>query len=527
MSVDAGFVRECRERPDLFCRVALGFKPWQFQRSVLDSVRDNRETAVRSCHDIGKTRLAGAVVLWWVTCYPGSVAITTATTLRQVRDLLWKEIRALHRDSRINLGPPPGVLRWEIRPDWFAEGFTAPANDETRYQGFHAESGRVLGVIDEAAGVPAAAFTGFSAVLSQQAAKLLYIGNATWGGGEFGRKNKILPRRSVHACSAFDTPNFTTFGITLEDIRSGEWREKVREPLPAPFLVSPEWVAERHADWGESDPRWWGRVLGEFPRDDDNALVPLSWVEAAQDRFPEVEASEREREAWQGKRERDRPLGWGTKVRIGTDVARGGEDSTWHAFAHERGISALVRGRGGRDTMATAGEVMVYVREQRTKDRTPTNVNIDADGVGAGVYDRLAEEQRTDVRGPLSGVVLGEVRGGQTAHQPRDFVNRRSELLWALREAMNPANPKAIAIPPLPALVTQATSLRWRLDSKGRVAVETKDEYKARTKQGSPDELDACAYALADDVQPREDIEDADATFRTMSIVSGLRGLRR
>ena len=49
---------------------------------------------------------------------------------------------------------------------------------------------------------------------------------------------------------------------------------------------------------------------------------------------------------------------------------------------------------------------------------------VDADGLGAGVYDRLVE----------LGHSVGEIRGGLPAIKPEDFVNRRSEWYWNLRE---------------------------------------------------------------------------------------------
>ena len=48
---------------------------------------------------------------------------------------------------------------------------------------------------------------------------------------------------------------------------------------------------------------------------------------------------------------------------------------------------------------------------------------VDADGPGAGVFDRLVE----------LGYSVTEIRGGQPAVEPEDLVNRRSEWYWKLR----------------------------------------------------------------------------------------------
>jgi hypothetical protein len=49
---------------------------------------------------------------------------------------------------------------------------------------------------------------------------------------------------------------------------------------------------------------------------------------------------------------------------------------------------------------------------------------VDADGLGAGVYDRLIE----------LGHAVGEIRGGVPSTEPDDYVNLRAEWYWKLRQ---------------------------------------------------------------------------------------------
>src|SRR5690348_3619215 len=87
-------IERIRRDPVWFSREILGFDPWSKQREILESVRDNEATAVRSCHGIGKTATAAEVVLWFLAAFgPEALVVTTAPTWRQVRDLLWREIR--------------------------------------------------------------------------------------------------------------------------------------------------------------------------------------------------------------------------------------------------------------------------------------------------------------------------------------------------------------------------------------------------------------------------------------------------
>src|SRR5215467_2301127 len=65
---------------------------WPTQQAILRCVATQPRTAVKACHASGKTLLAALAVLWWIAKYDDGIAITTAPTWEQVRDLLWGEI---------------------------------------------------------------------------------------------------------------------------------------------------------------------------------------------------------------------------------------------------------------------------------------------------------------------------------------------------------------------------------------------------------------------------------------------------
>ena len=109
---------------------------------------------------------------------------------------------------------------------------------------------------------------------------------------------------------------------------------------------------------------------------------------------------------------------------------------------------------------------------------------VDADGLGAGVFDRLIE----------LGHAVGEIRGGKTAMEPDDFVNARSEWFWNLRKRFEDGN---IDIDPNDTeLAKQLGQIKWKMTSSGKIAVESKDEMRKRGLS-SPDRADALAYAFA------------------------------
>src|SRR3990172_12070386 len=137
-----------QHNPVKFCQLVLGIEPWNKQIQILNSVRDNPRTAVRSCTTAGKTEIASSAALWFLNCFYPSTVITTAPTFRQVRSIIWKRIRAQHNRSRIALGGDPLETELKLDDDWFALGLSTKEPD--RLQGYH--NINFLVIIDEAPG---------------------------------------------------------------------------------------------------------------------------------------------------------------------------------------------------------------------------------------------------------------------------------------------------------------------------------------------------------------------------------------
>lgn len=242
----AAAVKRIREDPVYFVRDYLGSEPWPKQAEILEAVRDNKEVAVASCHAAGKSWISARAVLWFNYTHKLSRVVTTAPTFDQVKDILWQEIRLAYASSRVELGGKLLDTRLDLGPNWFATGRST--NDANRFQGAHSSKGSILVVADEAAGIDPDIWIGIDGILTSQDSHLLAIGNPTEPSGEFYEMFKRPGVVKIHI-SAFDTPNFTTFGITLEDIRSGQWRAKITGPLPAPWLITPDWVADKWKKW--------------------------------------------------------------------------------------------------------------------------------------------------------------------------------------------------------------------------------------------------------------------------------------
>ena len=70
------------------------------------------------------TNLAASIALWFLYSFSPSVVLTSAPTERQVKQLLWREIRARHRMAKVKLAGRPLTMQLELGPLWYALGFS-------------------------------------------------------------------------------------------------------------------------------------------------------------------------------------------------------------------------------------------------------------------------------------------------------------------------------------------------------------------------------------------------------------------
>ena len=446
--------------PVYFVSRVLNKNLWPIQAAILNSVKDNARTAVRSCHGIGKTFTAAMCILWFLYSHKRAIVLSTAPTWRQVEKLIWKEIRTAYREAIVPLGgnllPKTPELHL-IHDEWYAAGLST--NEPDRFQGFHEE--HILVVVDEAAGVNLQIFEAIEGVLTSSGARLLLIGNPTSIGGAF-YDAFTKPGFNTFHVSAFDTPNFTAFNIKPEDIESGAWQEKINSDLPYPRLITPSWAADRYKVWGERSSPYQVRVMGNFPEQGDDTLIPLLWIELAMERWSDAQ--------------------FGSDVQLGVDVAAYGSDKTVIAVRRGRKIDNL-HVYTQKSTRETAG-----LAKHIAKLNNASNIKVDEIGVGRGVVDSLEEEGFENV-----GVNVAE----RSINLDR-FANLRAEIWWNLRESLDPdtvRNPEPLALPPDDDLLAELSAVKFKFTARGAVQIESKDEMKKRLGR-SPDRADAVCLAL-------------------------------
>ena len=455
--------RKLYRRPDLFVKHCLGGHLWSKQVEIARSVATHKKTAVAACNGPGKSDVAAKLVLWWTFCRAPSMCITTAPTWSQVETILWSYIGREYYKLPEEMQAVSTLLntRINIAPDHFAYGLST--DKPGKLQGRHHP--HLLVVVDEANEVPDSIMSVIGTLGSGGEYRELLIGNPVTSSGKFYNafRNPELGYNTI-TIDAFDTPNFTD--------------EDCPEAVKA-NLVTPASVAEWAAEWGEASPMYQSRVHAIFPDgDEDNVLCPLSWLLAAKRRALDTESY--------------LPL-TGT-AQCGLDVARFGTDKTSFAGSVGHVLCEMDTLDGRTGTLDVVGWAAGKVRAYAAKHGTVTLL-VD-EGYNPGVYDLLRRTLSGEEAIPIR---VRPVAFGGSAVDKVKHSNARNEMMWGLRELLRTGNNDADMViattgPEVERLCAQLSAMHFGYDSKGRPALESKEEMKKRGMP-SPDEADAVALS--------------------------------
>ena len=469
--------------PLFITREMIGEQPWWAQSEILTSIRVNTVTTVRSCHDVGKSYTASRAAIDFLLAYEDSIVVTTAPTFRQVEHVIWREIRGAHRKAKVPLGGKMLKTRLDLSEEWYAIGIST--NDPDRFQGFHAKSGHILIIVDEAAGVTPEVFQAIDALMTTGGARLLLIGNPTSLSGRFydSHHKESRSTKRIHI-SCFDTPNFTNNGIrNVADLRRVNM-DNVE--ITHPYLITPQWALDMVLRHGEKNPIVQSRVFGEFPSAQTNTLIPLNFLEAAVELRKELDdvdnpndsADERARKVARRKAFKGRPS-------AAADPARYGDDKTVitereGGYVHDQMV------HGKENTAQTAARLKLLPPQDW--------ISIDTDGVGGGVADIMEDiEGYKTIIQIENGSKAWEEEGAQSM-RGLTFANLRAQLYYHFAEKVKRGE---VALPDDPDLIAELAVMRFFVTRQG-IAVMSKDDIKKDLGR-SPDRGDSVVYAFASD----------------------------
>lgn len=462
-----------------FVEEGLGETLWSKQKQVLESIRDNKRTAVPSCHASGKSHLSARAVAWWGSVHPaGTVRIvTTASTFRQVRNVLWAQIRrVIHK---YNLGGEANQVEWRKGTELIADGFSPADNDETATQGVHAP--HLLVVVDEAGGISPVLGRALEALMTGGHTRLLLLGNPPVDNeGSWFEKACHSDLYNTIPIGAYDTPNFTGEDAGM----CHACPKEVPEHPISEHLVDQEWVDDVVSEFGEDSAFVEARVHAKFPRVTANKVIPLSWLEQAT--------------------ENEFPLE-GQAIRLGVDVAADGGDEFVIAWADGYRVSVRHKssGQANANPIDVAGVVLEHIREAEQLHKVrqvdqKVRVKIDAIGVGwgvAGILEKWGTEQRHNAE-------IVSVNVSERPLDPDKFSNQRAEMWWNGRSMVQPTpSPEGtrqqIRLDVDQRVLAQLTTPTYKSDSSGRIVIESKKDMKRRGVN-SPDRAEAVLLALYD-----------------------------
>lgn len=431
-----------KHNPALFAEEVLKTKVWSRQNEILCAVAEHNRVAVRSGHRIGKSSAVSVLALWWCLTRHRARVVITAPSHRQVQGVLWKEITRLYREARFPIGGelhkvPDSGLQFPDGREIVGFATTEPE----RIAGFAGPN--MLFIIDEASGVEDAIFEALQGNLAG-GAHIVMIGNPTRTSGVF--YEAFTSERSVW--HAIHVSSQECALLAPSQIGSGTG------------LATKEWCEERRHEWGEDDPRYQVRVLGNFPSQADNATIPAKLAEEAAKRWTEPPTE--------------------GALQVGVDVARFGPDFSSIVWSRGKWASLPTRIKG-LDNVEVAGRVLELIAQVR-QPHEPVRVLIDASNNG-GVADII---RHSDVEG----LTVVDMVASESATRP-GYSRLRDEAWSYLRDWLR----KGGSIPNDRKLISDLVAPTYSFDVKGRMKVESKLDMRKCIGR-STDDADALALAV-------------------------------
>lgn len=415
----------------------LGGDPDEKQCEVLTAVQNGeRRISIRSGHGVGKTTvLAWCIVCFCLTRFPQKT-VCTAPTAKQLFEALAADTKAWFKRLPAELQALYDIKSESIHllaapEESFVSFRTSNPETPEALAGVHSENVLLIG--DEASGIPEQVFEAAFGSMSGEHATTLLAGNPVRTSGTF-----------------FDTHH------KLHDLWHTIHISCVGHPR-----ITPDFLEDAARRYGVDSNAYRVRVLGEFPRGDDDTVIPLDLVVSAYHR--DVKAIH-VHDIW------------------GLDCGRYGNDPSCLAVRRGNSLHEPTVEWKGLSTMALVGRIKAKW-DQTLPSQRPTDINVDVIGIGAGVVDRLIE-----LGLPARGINVSEAPAlGER------YLNLRAELWFKGKEWLEKRDCTLNADEKLGA---ELVGPRFKYTSSGKIQVESKDDMKKRGLP-SPNRADAFLLTLA------------------------------
>lgn len=453
-----------------------GKYPVDYQLEILDDIVRYKRECARGPRGLGKTSLAAWAVHWFALTRDGEdwKLPTTAGSWRQLTKYLWPEIHKWARLLRWDvIGRNPYDLRKELLVQSLkletGEVFAVASDNADLIEGAHAD--HLFFIYDESKAIKDETFDATEGAFSNTGIDGDAFALAVSTPGEpIGRFYDIQSRKQGYE-------DWHTRAVTLDEAIAAN-------------RISREWAEKRKLQWGATSQLFINHVDGNFAANSTTGVIPLSWVEAAIER-------------WKDWRDKGFP---GNYTGVGVDVSGGQEGRDLCVLAHcydfikVKELQELTQQNEKTATMETAGQIASIL-----KAFPGSWADIDIIGIGAGVVHRLNEQRmnahgynssrKTDAK-DISGII--------------GFANWRSAGWWIVREVLDPTNGFDVCLPDDDDLMGELVAPQYKYLSNGVVQVESKIDLRRRLGR-STDHADSVIYILAGHVlrslEPNEQVQ--------------------
>ena len=437
-----------------------GWPLWEKQREIARALVTHDRVAVPAAFGVGKTWVASRLALWWLYTHYPAIVVTTAPTGRQVRDLLWAEIRQGHVSSKLALGGECLTTDLRLEPKWFATGFATKEDNIEKFTGYH--SPNMLLIFDQACGIHKQIWTAGEGLLTSANCRWLALTNTTDENSEMA--NICIPdRRSdygeweVIKIKAHDSPN----------VLAGE--------NLFPGILAYDYVEKKRKVWRMGEPLWDIYIEANFVESGSMTVLHPGMVKEILGEVPTAPVIEPDYK----------------NIVLSCDIGDEGVDPSVCAMAMGNRLGFIKRVLGN-DTM----RVVTFIEECwedtiRLTGCKPISIYVDKIGVGAGVVSRLGEKGY-----PVIGVNVG-----MKAMDDTQYINRRIEMAWSLRHLAEARSlswvPMYFTEPEIMEMLREDMSIRYEPLPSQRIKLEDKAKFRRRMKRSS-DYWDVMMLGFAD-----------------------------
>lgn len=438
-----------------FCRI-LNFVPTRQQELLLMEVQrqtfcahEHRKKGIvcKSGQGPGKTKFAVVAAQWRTLQAMNEQTVVTAPTMRQVKDVfmteLSKTVAKADPDYQrcLKIGTTKanyfGMKDWKIA--------TATSTRPENLQGYHSAGMTII--VDEASGIQRPIWQTIKGTTTGPENLIIAIGNPNDRDTEFfDMFGKDIANYSTHTWSAEDSPN-----------------------------VSRKHIADMEREYGRESDVFRVRVLGEFPRENPNAVIryeDLLWC-CEQAGFAQCFRTLAPTDDYKE----------GPTRQFGIDLARFGGDE---GVIVARYNSAVI---GQRVFVKKDPAEVIRAAFQWQKDLNWTDEQAryccDAGGMGQGAMHLFYENDKR----------VFEFHSQGSPFEPQIFHDAITEAYFTLRKL---TRARAIHLKKDSTTFNQLVSRQYRY-TDGKFRLESKDEFLVRVgteEYASPDRADAHAMAF-------------------------------